>query len=202
MRVNSNSQIKGLNVFLVPYRNYHVPKYHNWMKSEELQKLTASEPLTLEEEYEMQKSWRDDEDKCTFIILDKKVYDEKKNKDGKEEDFEIESMIGDTNIFIINKDTATAEIEIMIAEKFARGKKFGWEAVILMMLYGIKYIGIKEYEAKISLINAVSLNMFKKLGFVEQSQSEIFQEVTLQKNVSEDWTKWLHRQFYFEVQSL
>ncbi|XP_045761481.1 N-acetyltransferase 9 isoform X3 [Maniola jurtina] len=173
------------------------------MKSEELQKLTASEPLTLGEEYEMQKSWRDDEDKCTFIILDKKVYVEKKNKVGKEENYsELESMIGDTNIFIVNKDTATAEIEIMIAEKLARGKKFGWEAVILMMLYGIKYIGIKKYEAKISLVNNVSLNMFKKLGFLEHSKSEVFQEVTLQKNVSEDWTKWLHRQFYFEIQSL
>ena len=32
------------------------------MKSKELQELTASEPLTLKEEYEMQKSWREDDD--------------------------------------------------------------------------------------------------------------------------------------------
>ena len=32
------------------------------MKSEELQRLTASEPLTLEQEYAMQRSWREDVD--------------------------------------------------------------------------------------------------------------------------------------------
>lgn len=37
-------------------------RYHEWMKSPELQQLTASEPLTLEQEYDMQKSWREDDD--------------------------------------------------------------------------------------------------------------------------------------------
>lgn len=37
-------------------------RYHEWMKSPELQQLTASEPLTLEQEYLMQKSWRQDDD--------------------------------------------------------------------------------------------------------------------------------------------
>lgn len=31
--------------------------------------MTGSEPLTFQEEIDMQKSWRDDDSKCTFIIL-------------------------------------------------------------------------------------------------------------------------------------
>ncbi len=31
--------------------------------------MTASEPLTLDEEYDMQLSWKEDPKKCTFIVL-------------------------------------------------------------------------------------------------------------------------------------
>ncbi|XP_026726353.1 N-acetyltransferase 9 isoform X1 [Trichoplusia ni] len=193
MKLNSNTKIVGRNVILVPYREYHVPRYHEWMKSEDLQKLTASEPLTLEEEYDMQKSWCEDDDKCTFIILDKHTY----NKENSETD----AMIGDTNIFMTDNEITAGEIEIMIAEEAARGKKMGWEAVILMLLYGIKHLNLKTIEAKISLTNIISIKMFNKLGFEEKSTSEIFQEVTLEKNVCSEWVKWLNEQAQYELQT-
>ncbi|XP_045509295.1 N-acetyltransferase 9 isoform X2 [Colias croceus] len=192
MKINSNIKIVGEKVILVPYTQIHVPRYHEWMKSEELQQLTASEPLSLAEEYEMQKSWREDDDKCTFITLDKELF-EKTND-------EIKSMIGDTNIFLTDKDQAQGEIEIMIAEKSARGKKMGWETVILMLLYGIEYINLKKYEAKISLSNEKSIKMFYKLGFEEQSRSEVFQEVTLYKEISTEWTTWLKEQCGYKIE--
>lgn len=39
------------------------------MKNEELLELTASEPLNLDEEYEMQRSWYEDNDSKYFIHL-------------------------------------------------------------------------------------------------------------------------------------
>lgn len=113
----------------------------------------------------------------------------------------LESMIGDTNIFIVDQHDNIGEIEIMIAEKSVRGKRFGWEAVILMMLYGIDYINLKTYEAKISFANKASIEMFKKLMFEEYSRSETFQEVTFRKHVTDTWIEWLNSQAKYNIQS-
>jgi len=63
--------IFGNEIVLVPYQHEHVARYHEWMSNPELLELTASEQLTLEQEYKMQKEWADDDKKCTFIILER-----------------------------------------------------------------------------------------------------------------------------------
>lgn len=47
-------------------------RYHDWMQSPELLEQTASERLTLDQEYEMQQSWFQDEN-SNFIFL-KKIF--------------------------------------------------------------------------------------------------------------------------------
>ncbi|KAM8837041.1 alpha/beta-tubulin-N-acetyltransferase 9 isoform 2-T2 [Spinachia spinachia] len=161
MRINENTLLEGNTVVLVPYNAEHVPRYHEWMKSPELQQLTASEPLTLQQEYDMQRSWREDDDKCTFIILDKQRWADIMVE-------EEQCMVGDVNIFLTDPtDPTLAELEIMIAEPSDRGKGIGKEVTRMMMSYGVARLGVRKFEAKIGLNNQVSIAMFKKLHFQE-----------------------------------
>ncbi len=54
MRINEATAIVGRTLRLVPYAAHHVERYHEWMQDEVLRAATASEPLTLDEEYQMQ----------------------------------------------------------------------------------------------------------------------------------------------------
>ncbi|KAM9831769.1 alpha/beta-tubulin-N-acetyltransferase 9 [Neosynchiropus ocellatus] len=179
MKINENTLLEGHQVLLVPYNAEHVPRYHEWMKSPELQQLTASEPLTLEQEYDMQKSWREDDDKCTFIILDKQRWTDP----GVDKE---QCMIGDVNIFLTDPaDTSLAELEVMVAESSFRGKGIGKEVTQMMMHYGVAKLGIKKFEVKIGLDNKASIALFKKLNFRQVSLCKVFKEVTLELTVSD-----------------
>ncbi|KAI1469734.1 GNAT domain-containing protein [Daldinia caldariorum] len=68
MRLNENTAVSTSRVLLVPYDAHHVEKYHQWMEDPSIREATASERLSLEEEYENQASWREASDKLTFIV--------------------------------------------------------------------------------------------------------------------------------------
>ncbi|KAL4979722.1 GNAT domain-containing protein [Aspergillus desertorum] len=120
----------------------------------EIQQATASEPLSLSEEYAMQQSWRNDSDKLTFIVC-LPVASERDNESLSltDEDDSPARMIGDINLFLRveeegddEKDgegnTSTpqiiGEIELMIAEKKDQGKGFGKAALLTFLTYILK----------------------------------------------------------------
>ena len=119
MRLNYDTCLIGRKVVLVPYRPEHVKIYHDWMLDPFLLEMTGSEPLTYEEEVEMQKSWRDDDKKVTFIVLDRSKCegvpdgpdsDSDSDSAGASPDVEVPvpdfvrrnlpAMVGDVNLFL------------------------------------------------------------------------------------------------------
>eukprot|EP01026_Neomeris_dumetosa_P070947 TRINITY_DN7132_c0_g1_i7.p1 TRINITY_DN7132_c0_g1~~TRINITY_DN7132_c0_g1_i7.p1 ORF type:complete len:268 (+),score=22.99 TRINITY_DN7132_c0_g1_i7:131-934(+) len=175
---------------LVPYRIEHVPKYHEWMQDQNLLELTASEPLTLDQEFEMQQSWANDPNKCTFILFDNDTLFEQNSNQIEQNQLQLQKsigMAGDVNLFLNDlQDRQCAEIDVMVAEEKSRRKGIAREAVRIMMTFGAQKLGIKKFVAKIAFSNLASQQLFKSLGFVEVGRSEVFQEIIVQFMVAEN----------------
>ncbi|RHY85375.1 hypothetical protein DYB35_008142, partial [Aphanomyces astaci] len=125
------------------------------MKDPFLLEMTASEPLSLEEEQQMQVTWREDPTKATFIVF--------ATTDTETED----EMAGDVNLFFNDdEDTANCEIDIMVAEARYRGKGVGREAVLLMMSYAVTHLHVHRFYCKINETNEPSLGLFRKYDFL------------------------------------
>ncbi|KAK7316527.1 hypothetical protein RJT34_00060 [Clitoria ternatea] len=174
--------LEGEKVILVPYLEAHVPNYHQWMQDPSLLQATASDPLTLHQEYQMQLSWSQDPNKETFIVLDKDLLLGPFSHGQPH----LEAMVGDVNIFMNDLDNPhMAEIEIMIAEPKSRRKGLAKESVLMMMAFAVENLGINIFRVKIGESNGASLDLFKKLGFVQTSYSNIFKEVTLELQITQ-----------------
>lgn len=143
----------------MPYSKSHVPTYHEWMSDAELQAATASEPLTIEEEYEMQRSWRTDNDKLTFIVCQSRELTSKTEIVQAGVEDRPERMIGDINLFLFEPEddddedndadvngiktsngdkipkAIVGEIELMIARKDLHRQGYGRAALLAFTSY-------------------------------------------------------------------
>ncbi|KAL4400095.1 N-acetyltransferase [Malassezia pachydermatis] len=170
------------------------------MQDPALQQQTASEPLSLEEEYEMQQSWRDDADKLTFIVL-------AKERAMSEETSVTEllracSMAGDVNVFLSERyededdmdapSTTWGELEVMIAEPHWRRQGLAREALRMLLHYITTEPPMASDEtthpfplpmnrlfARISMDNDPSLALFCTLGFSRVKENAVFEEVEM-----------------------
>lgn len=157
MKINAHQALSNRKVLLVPYSAHHVPTYHAWMQDPALQAATASEPLTLDEEYAMQRSWREDRDKLTFIVclpLDSLPSFSHIVRGGVDDS--PERMIGDINLFLLpaedddddgdgdddtlqskagSESSVIGEIELMIALSNLRRRGYGRAALLSFLGY-------------------------------------------------------------------
>ncbi|EGG12821.1 uncharacterized protein MELLADRAFT_101377 [Melampsora larici-populina 98AG31] len=194
MKLNEHTALVGPRVVLVPYRQEHVKQYNQWMKDLELQTLTASESLSLEEEYQMCQSWSNDSDKRD-TSLPLQLENGNLNQSFRSSHLGDHRMIGDVNLFLSNtspsldeneneneeEEKSIGELEIMIASKAHRRIGLGIEVMKIFMHYSHLSIlpQIDFYLVKIALNNQSSINLFKKLGFNEFKINDYFQEVEL-----------------------
>lgn len=186
MKDNWNLVCCGNNVALVPYSEKFVPNYHKWMTNPEILELTASDSLSLDEEFEMQSTWKNDPTKCTFIVLSiessgnpfltdctNTILDHPTSTAIDEESM----MAGDVNLFLHDSDDpGNAEIEIMIAEEKYQRRGYARESLNIMMYYGVKHLNVHRFFAKINENNFASINLFKSLGYIEINYVSAFQE--------------------------
>lgn len=154
MRLNQHTALVGERVVLLPYMKSHVPTYHTWMSDPELLRLTASEPLSLDEELENQQSWLLDPAKLTFIVA---LASDR-------------SLLGDVNLYLHpHFDPGHAEIAVMIASTSARRSGCAADALRILMRYAAKQLNVQVFVAKIDHDNHPSRFLFQKLGFTAES---------------------------------
>ncbi|PBP20907.1 N-acetyltransferase [Diplocarpon rosae] len=170
------------------------------MKDEQIQAETASEPLSLPEEYKMQQSWRTDHDKLTFIacvplpslttVLEPGISDSPTQ------------MLGDVNLFLTPSDEddegVIGELELMIAPTSQRRKGYGRATVLAFMQYITSNLAsiLSEYgmgqtpridkpkllqlKVKIGSKNVKSIRLFEGIGFLKVGEGpNYFGEVEL-----------------------
>lgn len=170
------SAISTPRLLLVPYDSRHVPRYHEWMSDpvrslrfamfskttfslrrkanqeifyQSILEATASEPLTLDEEFENQASWRASHDKLTFILCHPISTEDGRVRIAQAGQADTaEKMVGDINFFLYpwddeedtdgtrgKLDSCIGEVDIMIAGDSDRGKGLGKAAVSTFMHY-------------------------------------------------------------------
>ncbi|PWW76209.1 hypothetical protein C7212DRAFT_280500 [Tuber magnatum] len=206
MKLNSKTALLSPKILLVPYELHHVPTYHAWMEDEDLRTATASDRLTLSEEHAMQKSWREDGDKLTFIAClppttTTTTTSSAANTVRARKDDVPECMLGDVNLFLYpspEHDEAggkvVAEVEVMIARREFHGTGLGREVVGLFLWYvgmhkeevvgqgggGRELVG---FRVKIAEGNSRSIRLFEGLGFERVGGVSYFEEVELVRGV-------------------
>ena len=158
------SIINGDKIDLIPYLKDHVRMYNNWLNDPYIQKMTQTEPISLDDEYKSQMEWKNDPNRYIFIIKEKITG----------------YLAGDINIFIQynENNVKCGELSVMIANKNCQRKGLAKETLKMIMKWAQTNLKINYFIAKIQKSNIPSINLFENIGFIEYDFVKEFDEYT------------------------
>jgi len=167
------------------------------MQDADLQAATASEPLSMTEEYDMQRSWRTDNDKLTFIVCQSRELDNTSQTVQGGQDDRPERMIGDINLFLFEPEDdedegeqapdstnssngLVGEIELMIARKDLHRQGYGRAALLSFTAYTLDTWAqiASEYSSKSDSQTPRSLQYLRvKINQSNERSIALFQSI-------------------------
>ena len=126
----------------------------------------------------MQRTWRHDRDKCTFIVIDRTAA-----AAGEEErPSPLGRAVGDVNLFFNDsEDPKAAEIEVMVAVAASRRKGVAGAALRVLMQWARQELSVTRFVAKIGHANVASTALFsQRLGYSLVRRCDVFEETTFE----------------------
>lgn len=193
-----------------------------------IREATASELLTLDEEHAMQRSWRHDADKLTFIACTAPGSTSSSSPIHARHHDSPAAMIGDVNLFLTPSDDdddesdlpnhIVGEVELMIARPAHQNRGYGSAVLAAFLTYIRRHVDgilaeygagapgkvapqLKHLRVKIGQDNARSLRLFERAGFVAVGggKPNYFGEVELRRGLVVDGEEDVVEEVGYEV---
>ena len=79
-----------------------------------------------------------------------------------------DKLIGVTMLHGIDLISRSAGLAILIGDKNERGKGYSKEAIVKLLEFGFKSLGLHRIWLKVRFDNRVAINLYKSIGFFEE----------------------------------
>lgn len=142
--------LNGSRVYLRPMEKDDLDCLKTWNNDPEVRKLIGEvHPMSSAAVEDFYMRLKDDPQRVWFVIVQK----------------ESDRIIGETGLLRIFYPWRTADLSIIIGDKFAWGKGYGREAVLLLLDYAFGALALHRIAIGVVGFNERALRFYEKIGF-------------------------------------
>jgi len=142
--------LHGKQVYLRPVEAGDLPLLRCWANDPEIRRLTGEVmPMSQAGADQFMERIKNDENRVWFAVVQK----------------ETEHVIGETGLLRIFYPWRTADLSIILGDKFAWGKGYGRETVLLLLDYAFGALALHRISIGVVGFNERALHFYEKIGF-------------------------------------